>query len=161
MGTPIEALHNVGDRTLKVFKKAGLETVSDLYSKTCAQPLQRALDELKDEAPELGDAYWRAMGTRVHSIIARVRSDEARPYEPDHFICPITLQLMEDPVISKYGHSYERSAIEKLVNTTGRDMYHQELSRVELFQNRNLHDAIQYYKAHELRFSVPIKLVFS
>ena len=97
----------------------------------------------------------------MQSIIARVRSDEARPYEPDHFICPITLQLMEDPVISKYGHSYERSAIERLVDEHGHDVYRQQLSRADLFPNRNLHEAIQYYKAHELRFSVPIKLVLS
>jgi hypothetical protein len=31
----------------------------------------------------------------------------------DDFKCPITLELMEDPVVASDGHSYERSAIEK------------------------------------------------
>lgn len=30
---------------------------------------------------------------------------------PDEYICPLTLELMLDPVMSKYGNSYERSAI--------------------------------------------------
>jgi hypothetical protein len=30
---------------------------------------------------------------------------------PDMFVCPLTLDLMQDPVISKYGQSYEREAI--------------------------------------------------
>jgi hypothetical protein len=34
---------------------------------------------------------------------------------PDEFICPLTLELMNDPVMSKYGNSYERSAILKWV----------------------------------------------
>ena len=30
---------------------------------------------------------------------------------PPEFICPITLQIMRDPVMTKYGHNFERSAI--------------------------------------------------
>lgn len=30
---------------------------------------------------------------------------------PDEFICPLTLEIMRDPVVSRYGHSYERDAI--------------------------------------------------
>lgn len=30
---------------------------------------------------------------------------------PEEFICPLTLELMRDPVVSRYGHSYERDAI--------------------------------------------------
>lgn len=31
---------------------------------------------------------------------------------PSSFFCPITMQLMTDPVIDPDGNSYERSAIE-------------------------------------------------
>ena len=31
---------------------------------------------------------------------------------PDAFLCPITLELMTDPVVALDGHTYERSAIE-------------------------------------------------
>lgn len=30
---------------------------------------------------------------------------------PDHFVCPLTLQMMKDPLCSKYGHNFERSSI--------------------------------------------------
>lgn len=35
-------------------------------------------------------------------------------------ICPITLQLFQDPVIATDGHTYERKAIEQYWNTKGR-----------------------------------------
>jgi hypothetical protein len=31
---------------------------------------------------------------------------------PNEFFCPITLELMRDPVLAKDGHTYERNAIE-------------------------------------------------
>jgi hypothetical protein len=31
---------------------------------------------------------------------------------PNEFLCPITLELMRDPVLAKDGHTYERKAIE-------------------------------------------------
>jgi U-box domain len=30
---------------------------------------------------------------------------------PEHFICPLTMEMMKDPLFSKYGHTFERSAI--------------------------------------------------
>jgi hypothetical protein len=30
---------------------------------------------------------------------------------PDHFLCPLTLEPMKNPLASKYGHNFERSAI--------------------------------------------------
>ena len=32
---------------------------------------------------------------------------------PDYFICPITLEMMRDPVISKCGHMFDKEAIYK------------------------------------------------
>jgi len=46
---------------------------------------------------------------------------EAPPREeeppPADFICPITTELMSDPVMAADGHSYERSAIERWLAT--------------------------------------------
>ena len=35
------------------------------------------------------------------------------PEPPDEFMCPITTELMTDPVLATDGHTYERSAIER------------------------------------------------
>ncbi|XP_056134464.1 WD repeat, SAM and U-box domain-containing protein 1 isoform X2 [Lampris incognitus] len=39
---------------------------------------------------------------------------------PDEFLCPITRELMKDPVIAADGYSYERGAIESWINTKNR-----------------------------------------
>lgn len=38
-------------------------------------------------------------------------SEQEQAEVPPEFLCPITNEIMQDPVLSKYGHSYERSAI--------------------------------------------------
>ena len=40
-------------------------------------------------------------------------SDSVGPAQPDAFLCPITKELMAEPVIAADGHSYERAEIEK------------------------------------------------
>ena len=35
------------------------------------------------------------------------------PEPPDEFVCPISHELMEDPVLASDGHAYERVVIEK------------------------------------------------
>lgn len=42
---------------------------------------------------------------------ANASADESMIEIPEQFICPITQELMQDPVVTKYGQSYERSAI--------------------------------------------------
>src|ERR1700722_10475272 len=38
---------------------------------------------------------------------------ESIDFDIEDFLCPITGEVMEDPVIAADGHSYERAAIEK------------------------------------------------
>ena len=64
---------------------------------------------------------------------------------PEEFVCPITHQLMTDPVIAVDGHSYERSAIQKwldLGNATS-PMTNERLERPDLVQNHALRSQIQ------------------
>jgi hypothetical protein len=39
---------------------------------------------------------------------------------PKEYICPITLKVMEDPVLASDGHSYERKAIERWLRANNR-----------------------------------------
>jgi hypothetical protein len=63
---------------------------------------------------------------------------------PDEFICPLTLELMHDPVMTRYGNSYERSAILKWV---GSGNPHCPLTRRPL----HLFDLVTN---HQLRFKI-------
>ena len=52
--------------------------------------------------------------TRVRVNLRHVPEEERPPEEPpDDFVCPITQELMVDPVIASDGHAYERDAIER------------------------------------------------
>ncbi|XP_064419847.1 WD repeat, SAM and U-box domain-containing protein 1 isoform X2 [Latimeria chalumnae] len=63
---------------------------------------------------------------------------------PDEFLCPITRELMKDPVIASDGYSYERTAIENWINTKKRSspMTNVPLQSSLLTPNRTLKMAI-------------------
>lgn len=62
--------------------------------------------------------------------------------EPDEFVCPITLEVMQDPVVASDGRSYERRAIERVLKTAQLTGAISPISREplldQLFENRNL-----------------------
>ena len=102
-------------------------------------------------------------------IVARVKSSHAAPFPPDHFVCPITYQLMEDPVLisaSGTGKSFEREAIQQhfvkrmqdhapLTDPCG----NQEVPRADLTPNINLKEAIEDYRLHALQYSTPMSSI--
>ena len=42
---------------------------------------------------------------------------EGEEEPPDDFVCPITTEVMSDPVMAADGHAYERSAIQRWLAT--------------------------------------------
>ena len=64
--------------------------------------------------------------------------------ETDAFLCPITREVMEDPVICSDGHTYERVAIEQWLRTNSRSpMTNQHLPSRLLIPNHALRQAIE------------------
>ena len=51
--------------------------------------------------------------TKQHTtaIEPSTMSEQERAEIPPEFLCPITNEIMQDPVMSRFGHAYERSAI--------------------------------------------------
>ena len=61
--------------------------------------------------------------------------------------CPITHQIMDDPVITKYGHSYERKEIENWIDKAGNDpLTKKPLTKNDIFPNYQLKNLIEEYK---------------
>lgn len=71
---------------------------------------------------------------------------------PDAFMCPITKEIMLDPVVDKEGNSYERAAIMKWLSGSATTTPHNTspvtrnpLSQDDLTENRALKNAIHEY----------------
>ena len=64
----------------------------------------------------------------------RPPSGEEEEEPPADFICPITTEIMSDPVMAADGHAYERTAIERWLATkstspmTGGELEHPYLT---------------------------------
>jgi hypothetical protein len=64
---------------------------------------------------------------------------------PEEFICPITLEIMYDPVLCEDGHTYERSAI-LLLRDSVSPLTRTPINRKNLIPNRALKETINTYK---------------
>eukprot|EP01129_Flabellula_baltica_P010632 TRINITY_DN450_c0_g3_i1.p1 TRINITY_DN450_c0_g3~~TRINITY_DN450_c0_g3_i1.p1 ORF type:complete len:751 (+),score=134.96 TRINITY_DN450_c0_g3_i1:233-2485(+) len=68
---------------------------------------------------------------------------------PESFYCPITLEIMRDPVIDNDGISYERSAIESWLQTNQiSPVTRKPLFLNQLRPNRSLKESIEMITAH-------------
>lgn len=66
---------------------------------------------------------------------------------PEAFVCPITQELMTDPVVTRYGQSYERSAIIEWI-AKGKDcpLTRQPLSLSGIITNHSLRSQIRQWQ---------------
>ena len=67
---------------------------------------------------------------------------------PEYFICPLTLDIMVDPVMDRYGHSYERSAIRSWINLGNQNcpLTRRELKPSQLVRNSRLKSKIDEWR---------------
>lgn len=62
-------------------------------------------EQLPSQQYQLQQEQQQKQGQASHSELARKRGAEI----PPNFICPITQQIMENPVVAMDGHTYEVS----------------------------------------------------
>lgn len=67
------------------------------------------LYNLREQHEKLATALREGQQRVNAEITARERVENAYP----SYVCPLTLRLMEDPVVDASGHTYERAAIEE------------------------------------------------
>ncbi|XP_005724210.1 WD repeat, SAM and U-box domain-containing protein 1-like isoform X2 [Pundamilia nyererei] len=80
--------------------------------------------------------------------VEELKSDSVCLGIPDEFLCPITRELMKEPVIAADGYSYEKEAIESWINTKNRSspMTNLPLLTTLLTPNHTLKMAIGRWK---------------
>jgi len=84
---------------------------------------------------------------RLSELFAEREQRRAHADAPGHFTCPITFDVMLDPVITPYGHSYDRAAIERYITRTKAEdpTTRKPLAVSQLVPNIGLKSAIQEY----------------
>ncbi|XP_074885244.1 WD repeat, SAM and U-box domain-containing protein 1 isoform X2 [Buteo buteo] len=82
--------------------------------------------------------------SKVLQKIEELRMTTISVTVPDEFLCPITRELMKDPVIAADGYSYEKEAMENWISTRRRSspMTNLPLPSLMLTPNRTLKMAI-------------------
>eukprot|EP01116_Phalansterium_solitarium_P016795 TRINITY_DN397_c1_g1_i2.p2 TRINITY_DN397_c1_g1~~TRINITY_DN397_c1_g1_i2.p2 ORF type:complete len:240 (+),score=16.67 TRINITY_DN397_c1_g1_i2:517-1236(+) len=64
-----------------------------------------------ERAPSLAPAVASGSASSSWGLAALAAAAPPRPEVPSSFICPITMEIMDDPVFAADGHTYEKSAI--------------------------------------------------
>ena len=78
----------------------------------------------------------------------------------DNFVCPITQDIMIDPVIAKDGCSYERQSITQWLKSNSRSpTTNEELSCTDLVPNRALRTIIEDWKSRNLEVDLDMKTI--
>ncbi len=89
----------------------------------------------------LAKAIWKAPAEIPKPPVEHSKSSVEIP---DDYICPISMEIMKDPVICEDGYTYDRKTIESLPNSLS-PMTRQSIDRSKLIPNRNLKNLIDSF----------------
>ena len=114
---------------------------------------QETYDDAAARAAELETSLTarQAEVERLKAILKQQRLEI-----PDAYLCPITMDPMEDPCIAADGHSYERREIEAWLDRSKRisPMTGAPLPHTHLMPNHALRNAIQDFLAEVRKFEL-------
>ena len=160
MESKLCTIDGVGPLTLSVFEEAGFSRVKDVFH--AGEGQEEAVTQAAMRLYQSGrlSQHWRAMAARCVTIIQRVRQADAEATVPEHYMCRLSYNhIMVDPVLSPYGDSYERVAIEAALRESEQDPWGRPLTVSELYPNAALRAAIAHHRAHFMRFSIPFRVI--
>ncbi|XP_015258023.1 PREDICTED: WD repeat, SAM and U-box domain-containing protein 1-like [Cyprinodon variegatus] len=104
----------------------------------------------KETVAELGIESIGLRGRLLRKIEA-LKLEQSGSEAPDEFLCPISRELMKDPVIAADGYSYERESIESWIRGKNKTspMTNLPLKTTLLTPNRSLKMAITRWKSSQ------------
>jgi hypothetical protein len=147
---------NIGKQVIEVFSAAGIRTVNDIfvYDMINDTRLADAINKMQqDKAMETH--YWIRLNERCLKVLTKIQNPDAIPYVPNYFMCPLTLDILWDPVITPSGYSYERKAISEFIRKYGIDPFTKNhLKENDLIPNIQLKEAVSHYRTISLKYPV-------
>ncbi|XP_030637031.1 WD repeat, SAM and U-box domain-containing protein 1 [Chanos chanos] len=124
-------------------REEGLDTLVDAFKANNIDGTE--LLSLSKESL-ISEMHIESVGLRSKVLrkIEELKSASVSTGVPEEYLCPITQDIMKDPVIAADGYSYEREAIESWINTKSRSspMTNLPLQTTLLTPNRTLKMAI-------------------
>ncbi|PON51051.1 Mitogen-activated protein kinase kinase kinase [Parasponia andersonii] len=112
---------------------------------------------LRKDRPDLQAQVLPALH-RLKEVADKSRDSASKvhlPPPPNHFICPILKNVMNDPCVAADGYTYDRKAIETWLESKGTSpMTNLPLSNKNLIPNYTLLSAIMEWKSHNHDFSL-------
>jgi hypothetical protein len=113
-----------------------------------ARAAARAVAEAKAAQAEAEEQARNQEEQEAKAVVTKAAKEAAAVEEPpDHFICPITQDVMIDPVSAADGHIYERCAItEWLVGHSTSPMTGAGLKMKDLFPNHTVRGLIRTWQ---------------
>ena len=174
--TRLDNIEGVGPIRMEIFAAANLEyvrTVRDLTDDQVEDILKDAADKLVQHHAGGLDHWHRRVGMCM-AVIKKLRYPEASSFVPEHLACPITCQLMEHPVVTSTGQTYERDAIVSFIGSkliTGHPPVDHFNSPIRILReastpivpadyivsNYALKKAAAFYERHSMRFNILLK----
>ena len=117
----------------------------------CAEAVDGKLTEVEEAPPaaqlEEGARLQGATRLAVEEQTPSVATPPEAEEPPDDFVCPITTEVMTDPVVAADGHAYERSAIQRwLVAKSTSPMTGETLVHSLLVPTHNLRRQIRVWQ---------------
>jgi len=112
------------------------------------QQMERRPEQWSAEAEVEFRAEMEGARARLRSLRANApQPAAARPEPPSAFMCPISHELMSDPVVASDGHCYQRNDIESWLEMKGTSpMTGAPLAHPQLYPNFSLRSQIENWK---------------
>jgi len=112
--------------------------------------LQEEKDVMGVEMKRLQEDHDDLLDQTLRSITTIVVKDLQDKEVSVPLCCPLSLQLFKDPVVSRFGHSFEREDIEKwLLLKKSCPLTKQYMTIAHLTPNRALADVLEAFRAHQ------------
>jgi len=134
--------------------RGALLEISAVWNHMEACPEEYNSEEVDVVKAERESARQRLKSLREQSRRNGAASDAGvTPEFPQAFLCPITLVLMDDPVVASDGHSYQRDAIETWLEFKGISPKTNLPMDKRLFPNFSLRSQIEQWNEVRARAS--------